>query len=407
MVSWGTHAENLFVSLLGKNEEEVNERLQQVWKHFFTPSDLNRYEADDEKSVYYEVSNSTAFILDTGNNDVRSEGMSYGMMISVQLDHREQFDKLWEWSKRNMAFAPDSKWDGYFCWQCKPDGTKIGGSNASDGELYYVTALFLASERWNEPRYRDEANKILTKVMIKDGRESGVYNLFDLDNGLITFVPDHAGHSFTDPSYMLPAFLDKWARTASANRSFWEKAATASRQHLIASAHPVTGLYPDYSRFDGRAYAWRHAAYDTSIYMFDAIRCPINVGMDYYLCGKDCHRQKAVMYRRQASSDIMKVWSIFFLCYTYQDVSHWTSDIKIDYKNSLSSDIVICLRNDKYSFVANLSIYTGINLILYNRELGIFQNLNEREFTYTAVPERLLLYEAIYGSRLLYIPYIN
>lgn len=48
MVSWGTHAENLFVSLLGKNEEEVNERLQQVWKHFFTPSDLNRYEADDE-----------------------------------------------------------------------------------------------------------------------------------------------------------------------------------------------------------------------------------------------------------------------------------------------------------------------------------------------------------------------
>lgn len=175
------------------------------------------------------------------------------------------------------------------------------------------------------------------------------------------------------------------------------KAATASRQHLIASAHPVTGLYPDYSRFDGRAYAWRHAAYDTSIYMFDAIRCPINVGMDYYLCGKDCHRQKAVMYRlltffkndgfkhghftldgskafgqytcgmaganavgaitlaqsnipeyrelareyvqrlwdvnrRQASSDIMKVWSIFFLCYTYQDVSHWTSDIKIDYK---------------------------------------------------------------------------
>lgn len=297
MVSWGTHAENLFISLLGKNEEEVNERLQQVWKHFFTPSDLNRYEADDEKSVYYEVSNSTAFILDTGNNDVRSEGMSYGMMISVQLDHREQFDKLWEWSKRNMAFAPDSKWDGYFCWQCKPDGTKIGGSNASDGELYYVTALFLASERWNEPRYRDEANKILTKVMIKDGRESGVYNLFDLDNGLITFVPDHAGHSFTDPSYMLPAFLDKWARTASANRSFWEKAATASRQHLIASAHPVTGLYPDYSRFDGRAYAWRHAAYDTSIYMFDAIRCPINVGMDYYLCGKDCHRQKAVMYR--------------------------------------------------------------------------------------------------------------
>lgn len=128
MVSWGTHAENLFVSLLGKNEEEVNERLQQVWKHFFTPSDLNRYEADDEKSVYYEVSNSTAFILDTGNNDVRSEGMSYGMMISVQLDHREQFDKLWEWSKRIWHLLPI------------PNGTATSAGSASPTVLRLVEA---------------------------------------------------------------------------------------------------------------------------------------------------------------------------------------------------------------------------------------------------------------------------
>ncbi|WP_455972009.1 glycosyl hydrolase family 8 [Bacteroides congonensis] len=297
VVSVSIHAENLFVSLLGKSEEEVNERLQQVWRHFFTPADLDRSGANDEKSVYYEGPNGTAFILDTGNNDVRSEGMSYGMMISVQLDHREQFDKLWEWSKRYMAFAPDSKWDGYFCWQCKPDGTKLGGSNASDGELYYVTALFLASERWNEPHYSEEANKILTKVMNKDGRKSGVFNLYNYDNGLITFVPDRMGYDFTDPSYHLPAFLDKWARTALDNRLFWKKAATEARRHLVISAHPETGLYPDYSLFDGKAYAWPHATYDTSIYMYDAIRCPMNIGMDYYLCGKDCQSQEIVMNR--------------------------------------------------------------------------------------------------------------
>ncbi len=297
IVSFGANAENLFSSLLGKSRQEVDERISRTWDHFFTPADLDRYEEDDESSVYYDSPDGLAFIMDTGNNDVRSEGMSYGMMISVQLGHREQFDKLWEWSKKHMAYDKGSKWDGYFCWQCKPDGTKLGGSNASDGELYYVTALYLAAERWEEPRYRREADEILAKIMNKDGRRSGVYNLYNRDNALITFVPDRMGHGFSDPSYQLPAFLDKWARTAATDRQFWERAATEARRHLIASAHPSTGLYPDYSEYDGTAYRWPYAEYDTSIYMYDAIRCPMNVGMDYYLCGKDREKQREVMTR--------------------------------------------------------------------------------------------------------------
>lgn len=297
LATLSAHAGNLFTSLLGKSEAEVEARLQQVWNHFFTPADLDRYEAPGETSVYYETADGLAFIMDTGNNDVRSEGMSYGMMLSVQLDHRKEFDKLWGWAKKYMAYAPGSAWDGYFCWQCRPDGTKLRGSNASDGEAYFVTALFLAAERWGEPRYADEANAILTKVMNKDGERTGVYNLYNKENGLITFVPDRMGHGFTDPSYQLPAFLDKWAQVASADRPFWERAATEARRHLIASAHPETGLYPDYSEYDGRAYRWPHAGYDTSIYMYDAIRCAMNVGMDYYLWGKDKANQTEVMAR--------------------------------------------------------------------------------------------------------------
>lgn len=297
LATLSANAGNLFTSLLGKSETEVEARLQQVWNHFFTPADLARYEAPGETSVYYETADGLAFIMDTGNNDVRSEGMSYGMMLSVQLDHRKEFDKLWGWAKKYMAYAPGSAWDGYFCWQCRPDGTKLGGSNASDGEAYFVTALFLAAERWGEPRYADEANAILTKVMNKDGERTGVYNLYNKENGLITFVPDRMGHGFTDPSYQLPAFLDKWAQVASADRPFWERAATEARRHLIASAHPETGLYPDYSEYDGRAYRWPHAGYDTSIYMYDAIRCAMNVGMDYYLWGKDKANQTEVMAR--------------------------------------------------------------------------------------------------------------
>ena len=74
---------------------------------------------------------------------------------------------------------------------------------------------------------------------------TGVYNLFDRSNHLVTFVPDRAGHGFTDPSYQLPAFLDYWAKVAAKDRKFWKEAAKAARQHLIVSADPTTGLYPE------------------------------------------------------------------------------------------------------------------------------------------------------------------
>lgn len=290
------NAENYFKTLLGKSDDETREKMESVWHHFFTPDDIDRYEEDGQTSVYY-LDGDKGFILDTGSNDVRTEGMSYGMMISVQLDKPDVFDRLWHWSKEHMAYGPETAWDGYFCWQCAPDGTKIGGSNASDGELYYITSLLLAGEKWNRPDYTAEANSILDRIMSKDGDKTGVYNIFDDVTQLITFVPDSVGNGFTDPSYMLPAFLDYWGEKAESRNDYWKEAAQAARQHLIVSAHPETGLYPDYSNYDGTAYAWPQAGYDTSIYMYDAIRCAMNIGMDAYLSGKDTRRQSEVIVK--------------------------------------------------------------------------------------------------------------
>ena len=40
------------------------------------------------------------YIEDIANNDVRTEGMSYGMMIAVQMNRKEVFDSLWKWAKK-------------------------------------------------------------------------------------------------------------------------------------------------------------------------------------------------------------------------------------------------------------------------------------------------------------------
>ena len=63
-----------------------------MWNHYFVSNN----------KVYYDQG-SEAYILDTGNNDVRSEGMSYGMMICVQTNHKTEFDKIWKWAKNLQA----------------------------------------------------------------------------------------------------------------------------------------------------------------------------------------------------------------------------------------------------------------------------------------------------------------
>jgi len=36
---------NLFSSLLGKSEAEVQARIDSIWTHFFTPGDISKYDA--------------------------------------------------------------------------------------------------------------------------------------------------------------------------------------------------------------------------------------------------------------------------------------------------------------------------------------------------------------------------
>ena len=83
-----------------------------------------------DSTIYYELGGDQAYILDTGNNDVRSEGQSYGMVIAVQMDMKEEFDKLW-----NYAAACMLQPNGLFAWQMNAGScTPISTNHAPDGE---------------------------------------------------------------------------------------------------------------------------------------------------------------------------------------------------------------------------------------------------------------------------------
>ncbi|MCI0494453.1 glycosyl hydrolase family 8 [candidate division KSB1 bacterium] len=70
-------------------------------------------------------------------------------MIAVQLNKKSEFDRLWKWAKTYMQHQIGASKD-YFAWHCKDDGTKISQNSASDGEEWFVMALFFASARWGD-----------------------------------------------------------------------------------------------------------------------------------------------------------------------------------------------------------------------------------------------------------------
>ena len=75
--------ENLLLKVAPK--EEIDKKLEHVFETLFGQESPERihFEEDD-----------MAYIVDTGNDDVRTEGMSYGMMIALQLDKPKIFSQL-------------------------------------------------------------------------------------------------------------------------------------------------------------------------------------------------------------------------------------------------------------------------------------------------------------------------
>lgn len=274
---------NVFAEM-GYSQDEIDAKLQKIFYEVFFGPD----------KVYFPVGDDMGYISDIKNHDVRTEGMSYGMMIAVQMDRKEIFDRLWRWSKTYMQHQ-DGPLKGYFAWSLNTDGTHRAEGPASDGELYFVTSLIFASNRWGNDgdiNYLAEAQNILNCSWEKDGSE-GVFPFINKENHLITFVPEGFGTNFTDPSYHLASFYEVWARWADDGRAdFYRECAAASREYLHKSIDPVTGLNPDTNQYDGSMFPGNR--WFTPAFRYDSWRVPMNIALDF--SWSNCDREWQTNY---------------------------------------------------------------------------------------------------------------
>jgi oligosaccharide reducing-end xylanase len=294
---------NLFAEA-GHSQSEIRKKVDGAFQQLFHGNLTN-------ETVYYEAgSNSNgplAFITDIKHRDVRTEGLSYGMIIAVQLNKKAEFDSLWNWSKTYLYVADTNHPSfGFFAWQARTNGVRMSQYVAPDGEEYYVTALYFAANRWGSGQgiynYKRQADELLSRMRHREkitgslprfgGGQSTVTAgpLFDEEHKMILFSPSSERAKFTDPSYHLPAFYELWSRWGpSEDREFWTEAAATSREFFVRVTHSVTALNPNYANFD--------ASFVTTFgrstnFSYDAFRTAGNWSVDWSWWGKDARERE-------------------------------------------------------------------------------------------------------------------
>jgi len=216
------------------------------------------------------TANGSAVVLKDGSSVV-SEGIGYGMLLSVANNDQPLFDKLWKFYSDHL----DSQ--GLMNWAmnaCDPPGNNSANS-ATDGDLDAAMALVQADARWGG--YTTTAKNLIgtIKQYETDSCSNGlaVVRNGDRFGGCSDTNPGNMGK--VNPSYFAPGYYRVFALVDTANAAFWTKLAADSYTLLAQYQSAMSGLVPEWGFFDGTIKP------GDDVYSYNACRTPWRIAVDY------------------------------------------------------------------------------------------------------------------------------
>jgi oligosaccharide reducing-end xylanase len=262
--------------VLGKTDAQISDKITQTFNQLF-------HGDPNSQAIYFEIGTEQASIQDIlHGSQVRTEGIGLAMMICVELDKRDEFDRLWNYATDLLEYKDGTR-RGYFKSICD---TAAGETEVCDdpyGEAQMTTALIFAHDRWGSTtgniNYETGAVSLLDVMRHKQDQNGGIVggitNTFDEVTGLPFDMPVSwmAVARRGRPSIVMPAYYDLWARAT--GDAFWSRAAVAGREYWKKVAYPTTGLMPVRATFSGGMVP------DWNTFMPEAYRAQINMALDF------------------------------------------------------------------------------------------------------------------------------
>ncbi|MFN4263394.1 MAG: cellulose synthase complex periplasmic endoglucanase BcsZ [Thioalkalivibrionaceae bacterium] len=237
-----------------------------------------------------------------------SEGQSYAMFFALVVDDRELFDRLLQWTQRNLADGdltatlPAWKWG-----QRGGEGWGVIDSNsASDSDLWIAYDLIEAGRLWQQPGYSALGRSLARRVVKECGFKA--HDRFFLLPAAHGFGPDDAGRVTLNPSYS-PIFLLDRLHSETQDQAWLDLIDSAIE---TLDARRETGFAPDW--IDWQADEGFLTAAQGSAGSYDAIRTYLwwglthparrsAVGLDEALAGMARHLDHNLYPPRLADSE--------------------------------------------------------------------------------------------------------
>jgi endoglucanase len=202
-------------------------------------------------------------VVDTGQGRIsHSEGQGFAMLFAVHYGDRAAFDRLWQWTRRNLQVRDDA----LLAWRWEPQGGVTDRNNASDGDLFAAWALPRAAQQWREPEYAAAGTRIAADIRRKSLRRTA--------HGLV-LLPGQEG--FDKPegltinlSYWVFPALPALARADPAPE--WDELARTGIAILQYAYFGRWRLPPDWLRLAERVVP---AGPAPERFGFDAVRIPV------------------------------------------------------------------------------------------------------------------------------------
>jgi endo-1,4-beta-D-glucanase Y len=191
-----------------------------------------------------------------------SEGIGYGMLLTVAHDERTEFDGLWAYYKAKSS-------GGLMGWKVSGCGGVQDTNSASDADLDAAMALIQASCKWGG-NYLGEAQTLIAAIKSGETTEGGENYLKPAKSGL---------DGCQNVSYYAPGYYRAFAKKKPDQAGFWNKLATDAYTQLSRADHDTTGLVPNWSSTQGGAGC--NGKPDGDKYGYDAARTPWRIATDY------------------------------------------------------------------------------------------------------------------------------
>ena len=209
-------------------------------------------------------------------NSTVSEGIAYGMIISVMLDDQALFDGFWSYAR---CFLNQN---GLMNWYIAPDGSgALGVGGASDADEDMAWALLQADRQWGGSGSFDEAYLSMAQRLI-----DAIYQT-EVDHGQWPdlFLPgdDWRGRDAFNPSYFAPNQYRLFG-AATGNVQGWQRVIDRGYAVLESSLNAANGncdngLVPAWCDSEGKPVEAFPGAMQN--YQYDSARTPFRMAQDW------------------------------------------------------------------------------------------------------------------------------